>query len=159
MYCKNCGNFIGTDDDLCEKCSKNTAGLSTNKTELDLRANQINPEVFVNKDKAVKLWYAITAMVCTFVGSTLFIFSKFSYIINNFSGVVLDVLTYLSLASAIGGIVFGILAIINFRQTSRSKKRIPLLILGIIALVECGLLIIFSQPINWIVEMIKNIRF
>ena len=141
MYCKKCGQYIGTDADTCAECLQKEAQPAFTYQPAGTYQSPIN------------LGKAIAAMILSFVGfiwayvTYIYVLTMFTFASADVAIITAIVLTVLGIVPSIIGLVFGCNSISNFKQTKyiRSGKRIPLLILGISAVVEAapGLLFAF----------------
>ena len=140
MYCQKCGKFTNSDATLCAECLQKEAQPAFTYQPAGTYQSPMN------------LGTAIAAMILSFVG---FIWAYVTYIcvLTIFTLAPADVaiitaivLTVLGIVPTIIGLVFGCNSISNFKQTKyiRSGKRIPLLILGISAVVEAASGLLFT---------------
>lgn len=147
MYCKKCGKFVGTAVEICDECKQKEVPANDN-TQFQFSEPYQNTTYYqapnVSQDtSAINLGKAITGMILAAVGLT-FIYAG---MILSWIPAAAVVFMILGLVPTILGFVFGLQSIINFKKTShiRSGKRIPVLILGIAAVVNAaiGLICVF----------------
>ena len=141
MYCKKCGKFIDSNADLCYECKQNEVPLNENTTyqSANSYANTgfYQPPIVQQDTSIINLGKAIAAMILATIG---FIFI-YAGLIVAWEPTAATICMVLGLVPTILGLVFGCQAISNFKQTAyiRSGKRIPVLILGILSVVNSGI--------------------
>ena len=154
MYCKNCGKFIGTDADICDECKQKEepapAQVQINETTQSQPVNMYQTPsyyqqqtTYIPTGPAINLGKAITAMILSFVG---FIFTYVAYLeILILWEPAIVIVALMGLVPCIIGLVFGCKSISNFKQTAytRSGKRIPVLILGILSVINAATGLLF----------------
>ena len=145
MYCKKCGKFIGSDAAVCDECKRNEAPLNGNAPYP--AANPYGNTGFYQQPmasqdtSAINLGKAIVAIILATVGF-IFVYAGMLTIWFPVVGVLAGIVCIvLGLAPTIIGLIFGIQSIANFKQTGyiKSGKRIPVLILGIAAVVNSAI--------------------
>ena len=128
MYCQKCGKFTNSDATICTECLQKEAQPTITYQPTGAYQSPIN------------LGKAIAAMILSYVG---FIFIYIGFILATEG--ILPAVCIVGLVPTIIGLVFGCSSISNFKQTKyiRSGKRIPVLILGILSVVNAasGLLV------------------
>ena len=128
MYCQKCGKFTNSDATICTECLQKEAQPTFTYQPAGTYQSPIN------------LGKAIAAMILSYVG---FIFIYIGCILATEG--ILPAVCIVGLVPTIIGLVFGCSSISNFKQTKyiRSGKRIPVLILGILSVVNAasGLLV------------------
>ena len=150
MYCKKCGQFIGTDEDLCKECKQREPAVNVNSAPQNSNQYQsktyYQAQVVTQNSSAISLGKSIAAIILSTVGFIFFYISLLAAAESEEAAS--HVCMIIGLVATIMGFVFGITSISNFKRTAhiRSGKRIPLLILGIASVVNAsiGLLILFS---------------
>lgn len=140
MYCKNCGKFIGTDAEICDECKQKEAqmnGTQFQSANPYQNTGYYQPPAVSQDTSVINLGKAIAAMVLATIG-LIFIYAG---ILVMWEPVAAIVCMVIGLVPSILGLVFGVQAISNFKQTAylRSGKRIPVLILGIASVVNAGI--------------------
>lgn len=141
MYCKNCGKFIGNDNELCDEC------LAQKKQEVIDVQNLGN--VCLGKAIAATIIsfmsFIMSFILCVATLATLEILSEENILDSQLGeAVIYPVLGILFGLPAILSLVFGIISIANFKRTSRQYgKRIPTLIMGIQSVVMSAVSILF----------------
>ncbi len=151
MYCKKCGKFIGSESDLCDECATNVGEVfsefSKEKQENEQAVVTYSQEDYTANKPTVKLGSAIAAFILSTVGFAVIYFGFLFGLELTAATLNLEVLGVSIVCGLIGcvpallGLIFGIASVINFKATStvRSGKRIPLLILGILAILDAVL--------------------
>lgn len=138
MYCKKCGKFIGSDADLCDECKRAEDAARANAYQSNPYNNDYyKPPIIIQNTSAINLGKAITSIIMAMIG---FVF-VYAGLITIWEPDVAIVCMVIGIVPTLLGFIFGIMSIINFRQTSfiRSGKRIPLLILGISSVIESAI--------------------
>lgn len=144
MYCSKCGKFIGTDVTVCDECRQKEAAVKENEShENQYQYANYCPPINVppinmpQSTVKVNLGKAIAAMILATVG---FIFTYIGIFLL-VEPVAAAVFAVIGLVPSILGLVFGIQSILNFKKTAYlgGGKRIPVLILGILSVVDAGL--------------------
>ena len=123
MYCQKCGKFTNSDATLCAECLQKEAQPTITYQPTEVYQSPIN------------LGKAIAAMILSYVG---FIFIYIGFILATEG--ILPAVCIFGFVPTIIGLVFGCSSISNFKQTKyiRSGKRIPVLILGILSVVNAA---------------------
>ena len=162
MYCKKCGKFIGNDSDFCDEClaKEQVAFSEFPEAKPQTPAPACSQENAYNASDEIRLGKSIAASILSGVG---FSFMYFWFIIAILilatygadSGA-MAMLTLVSCAPNVLGLIFGIQSIQHFKATSkiRSGKRIPVLILGIDAVVTSGLSLVYFSFLLMVFGMI-----
>jgi hypothetical protein len=156
MYCKNCGKFIGTDADVCDECKQKEVQARAQEQAQTNENTQYQPEniyqapsyyqqqpTYAPTGPAINLGKAIAAMILSFVG---FIFTYVAYLeLLVLWEPAVVIVALMGLVPCIIGLVFGCKSISNFKQTAytRSGKRIPVLILGILSVINAATGLLF----------------
>ena len=123
MYCQKCGKFTNSDATICTECLQKEAQPTFTYQPAGTYQSPIN------------LGKAIAAMILSYVG---FIFIYIGFILATEG--ILPAVCIVGFVPTIIGLVFGCSSISNFKQTKyiRSGKRIPVLILGILSVVNAA---------------------
>lgn len=147
MYCKNCGKFIGNDADLCEDCETKDKAVDevvfSEFPEKEETKTPVYPKAEpCDSGMEVSLGKPIAAIVLSTVGFFmiylgLILVAQLMYYDDVTTSIVF---MFLGLVPSILGLIFGIQSIKHFKATAeiKSGKRIPVLILGISAVVTAG---------------------
>lgn len=144
MYCKNCGKFIGNDNELCDEC------LAQQNQKSEIVDDQNLGDVCLGKAIAATV-ISFMAFMMSFVQfvaaiATLEELSDENVFVSSllYEVGVYPILGVLFGLPAILSLVFGILSIANFKRTSRQYgKRIPTLIMGIQSVVMSAIAMLF----------------
>ena len=134
MYCQKCGKFTNSDATICTECLQKEAQPTITYQPTEVYQSPIN------------LGKAIAAMILSFVGfiwayvTYICVLTMFTFAPADVAIITAIVLTVLGIVPSIIGLVFGCNSISNFKQTKyiRSGKRIPVLILGILSVVNAA---------------------
>ena len=135
MYCKGCGKFIGNDSDLCDECLVKKDDFS----ELFSANNQPNSNFVANVNNEISLKDAIVAIVLSNVGFELIFVAIMLMGQMLFTPTI--IVAVIGIVPSVFGLIWGIKTIRYYKSTAnvKSKKRIPLLILGIASVALSGL--------------------
>ena len=151
MYCKKCGKFIGTDEDLCYECK--SVDLMDEKPAQPTPqfqpayAPQPKLQPQVEREGSVMTGFG-KALAGTIVGFFAFIFSIVALIVGAGTGFTGGFFVVWSIAVAGGviSLVFGIQSIKVFKREKRAGRKppVPALVLGIVSTSLAGITILYA---------------
>ncbi|MBQ7879666.1 MAG: hypothetical protein IJ317_03350 [Clostridia bacterium] len=162
MYCKKCGKFIGTDEDLCYEC-KSVELMEEKPVEPTPQPQQAYAQpqptyapqptpvqpVQPQTERAGNVMTGFgKALAGTIVGFFGFIFACIALgagVAGGFTGAFF-VLWSIAIAGGVISLIFGIQSIKVFKREKRADRKppIPALVLGIVSTVLAGLALLYG---------------